>query len=378
MSFKPRNTFPDGYNCIDSSEYECRGDKIAIIDVDTLLYNAALAAQEPYVIVKNKQGKEKEFRNQTEFFGHYSKKDGGWLAEQNAKRVAKGLEPISADEYEITHHVRLVSDGEVSPEVIAKGRFKRSIQAIMEQPWCKDIIICYGRGTNFRHSEAHTQAYKSNRADKPLLLKVVTEYMEKRYADKIVYGDNCESDDVCYSLAYKAWLRSGRNFDNLDVVLCAVDKDAKQCPCDMFNYNAPDQGLTRITPLEAATYLGEQMLKGDSTDTIKGLPQLPPELCTKYNIRKSKTIGDTTATNYLKGCVSPTEVFERVVEAYRAYYGDEKKEFTSFRGEVLRWNWLDYFNEALQLLRMRVDYTTPNVHGSGFLLQLRVKVDDNS
>jgi hypothetical protein len=373
MRFKPK----DGYSTIDPQEYTCVGDKIAIIDVDTLLYNAALAAQENYIVVKNKQGREKQFKNQKEFYGHWSKKDGGWLAEQNAKRITKGLEPVPAEDYEITHHSRLISDGDVSPEVIAKGRFKKSIQAIMEQPWCKDIIICYGRGTNFRYNEAHTQAYKAKRPDKPILLKAVTEYMEKRYADKIVYGDDCESDDVCFSLAYKAWLKSGRNFDKLDVVVCAIDKDIKQCPCDLFNYNTPDQGITRITPLEAATALGEQALKGDPTDTILGLPQIVPELLAKYGLRKSKTVGDTTAKNYLKGCVSPTEVFERVVDAYRAYYGDEKKEFTSFRGEVLSWNWLDYFNESLQLLRMRVDYTTPNPHASVFLSQLKIDVNEN-
>lgn len=374
MSFKPK----DGYHTVDVSDYFCQGDKIAIIDVDTLIYNAALAAQENYIIVTNKQGKQKEFKNQTEFHGHHSKKDGGWLAEQNTKRIAKGLDPVPSEDYTITHHSRLISDGDVNAEVIAKGRFKKSIEAIMEQPWCKDIIICYGRGTNFRYAEAHTQAYKANRPPKPLLLKVVTEYMQKRYADKIVYGDDCESDDVCYSLAFKAWLKSGRSFDNLDVVLCAIDKDAKQCPCDMFNYNTPDQGIIRIHPLEAAQSLGQQMLKGDGTDTILGLPQITPELCTKYGLRKSKSVGDTTAANYLKDCTTPKEIFERVVEAYRAYYGEEKKVFVSFRGEQLEWNWLDYFNEALQLLRMRVDYTKSNPHASVFLKQLGIDIDDST
>ena len=132
-------------------------------------------------------------------------------------------------------------------------------------------------------------------------------------------------------------------------------------------------GIITSTPLEAAFSLGQQCLKGDSVDSIKGLPQITPELCTKYGIRKSKTIGDTTAANYLKGCTTPKEIFERVVEAYKAYYGDEKKEFVSFRGEKFERNWLDHLDEQFQLLRMRTT-DEPNPHVSVFLKSLGVSV----
>lgn len=347
----------------------------AIIDVDTLIYNAALAGQQNYVIVKHiATRREKEFPNQTEFFGHYAKKDGGWLAEQNTIRAEKGLPAFSPEEFEITQHSRLVGDEGVSPEVIAKGRFKSSIEWIQSQDWCTDFVICYGTGKNFRYDLAQTQPYKHGRPPKPLLIKEVTDYMLHKYKDKIVFGDGIESDDVYAKLIWEAWIRSGRDLDKLDSVGVLCDKDGDQFPSVVFNFNKSEEGLRRITPLEAAFSLGQQCLKGDNCDSIKGLPQIVPELCTKYGIRKSKTIGDTTAANYLKGCVSPKEIFERVTEAYRAYYGGDKKEFTSFRGEVSDRNWLDHLNEQFQLLRMRTT-DKPNPHVSVFLKSLGVEYE---
>lgn len=349
----------------------------AIIDVDTLLYNAALAPQQNYVIVKHKPtGREKEFPTQTDFFGHCVKRDGGWLAEQNAERTEKGLEPFNVDEFEITQHSRLVGDydedGVVPPEAIAKGRFNSTIRWIESQEWCTDYIICYGRGKNFRYDLAQTQPYKDGRQPKPLLLKEVTDYMLYKYKDKIVFGDDIESDDVYARLIWEAWVRSGRDLDKVDSVGVCCDKDANQFPSIMFNFQKPEEGLKRITPIEAAFSLGKQMLMGDSVDSILGLPQIVPELCTKYGLRKSKSVGETTAINYLKCCVTPKEIFERVVEAYRAFYGEDKKEFISFRGDKSERNWLDHMDEQFQLLRMRTS-DKPNPHVSVFLNSLGVE-----
>ena len=46
-------------------------------------------------------------------------------------------------------------------------------------------------------------------------------------------------------------------------------------------------------------------------------------------------------------------MFSLVIEAYKSYYGEEKKEFVSFRGETFNWNWLDYLKENATLLWLR-------------------------
>jgi hypothetical protein len=195
--------------------------------------------------------------------------------------------------------------------------------------------------------------------------------MLHKYKDKIVIGENIESDDVISRLLFQSYLRAGRDLGKVDCVGVAVDKDLNQIPYILFNFQKPEEGLKKITPLEAAFSLGKQMLMGDSTDSIVGLPVIVPDLCTKYELRKSKTIGETTAINYLKGCVSPTEIFERVVEAYRAFYGDDKKDFVSFRGDKSERNWLDHADEQFQLLRMRTSLK-PNPHFREFLDSLGV------
>lgn len=355
----------------------CKGDKVAIVDVDTLLIHAALAAQESYITATHKPtGKVKEFPTQTDFYGHWSKRDGGWLAAKNKKFAEKGKPLFHPDEFEIEQHKRLVSSGGVAPEVIAKGRFKSKIEAIMAESWCKDVVICYGRGVNFRYDLAQTQPYKADRPEKPLLYEVVRDYMLKRYEDKMLIVENVETDDVVSSELYRAWVESGRNHDKLKVVGVFCDKDIGQIPCLHYNFNQPDKGVVKITPLEAAKSFAKQLLTGDDCDTIPGLPGLPDEMHTKYGIRRTKGLGAKTAEALIDPVINVGEAFDRVVEAYRSVYGDEKKEFTSFRGDVLMWDWIDHLNERFSLLRMRtrVDKSVPHV--LEFLQRVGVKLEE--
>ncbi len=351
----------------------------AIIDIDTLLIHSALAAQENYVTVTHKPtGDVQEFPTQTAFFGHYSKRNGGWLAEENARRDLDGLEPLLADDYEITQNCRLISERDedgmpIPAEAIAKGRLNSKIRFITEQDWCTDFIIPFGQGKNFRYDVAQTQAYKQGRPPKPLLYEAVKNYLLYKYKDHLDIVTNVETDDRACQLLWEAWIRSGRNHDNLDSVGVFIDKDITQVPCLWYNFDKPDIGLTKITSIDAARSLAKQMLLGDQTDSILGLPKLTSELHTKYKIRKAASLGETTADNLLKDVHTPKEMFERVVEAYRELYGAEKKQWTSFRGDNLEWNYLDYMDETFKLIRMQVG-GKPVEHISEFLKRLGVDV----
>lgn len=347
----------------------------AIIDVDTLLIHAALAGQETNVIVIHKDtGWKKEFKNQTEFFGHHTKKEGGWLGDLNKSREVK----VSPNDFEIETVTKKIEDivenGKViSAEAVVKGRFKNKIETITSQPWCKDFKICYGTGKNFRYGIAETAPYKESRPVKPLLYEEVRDYMLWKYKDYMQIVDGVETDEIVTQNIWEAWIRSGRNHNNLDSVAVFIDKDLEQFPCLQYNFDKPELGLIKITALDAIKNLAIQMLKGDSIDTVPGLPRLTDELHKKYEIRKSgKGLGDKTARSLIEPMQTPREVFERVVEAYRAFYGDDKKPFTSFRGDVTERNWLDHMNEQFRLLRMRTDVTKDVGHVSKFLDALGV------
>lgn len=353
----------------------------AIIDVDTLLVHAALAGQKSHIKVTGKNtGRTLTFNNRTEFYGAWQRKDGGWLGEFNAKRKEKGLDPVPLDVFIIEDVVELIEDqitedgSIITAEVVVKGRLKAKIEAITSQDWCKDFKICFGTGTNFRYDIAETQPYKSERPEKPLLYDVVKDYMLWKYKDNLITYEGVETDEIVTQEIWKAWIRSGRNHENLDTVSVHIDKDLDQFPCLKYDFDKPQLGLQKITPLEAVKNLAVQMLKGDSIDTVPGLPKLTEELHSKYKIRKAgKGLGERTAHALIDNLATPKEVFERVVEAYKAYYGEEKKPFTSFRGDESERNWLGHMNEQFRLLRMRTDVTKDVGHVSKFLEALGVE-----
>jgi len=349
----------------------------ALVDIDTLIIHAALAGQKTSIKVVGKNtGRTLTFNNRTEFYGHWKKKNGGWLNEFNTKRIEKGLEAVRLDVFDIQDVVELVSEGNVSAETIVKGRFKNKIEAITSQPWCKDFVICFGTGTNFRYDLAQTVPYKSERPQKPILYDVVKDYMLWKYKDKIVTYDGVESDDIISQLMWESWIRSGKDHDKLDSVAVFIDKDLGQIPCLQYNFDKPELGLVPITQQEAAENLACQLLQGDTIDTIPGLPQLPDEMFEKYGIRKPGKggIGEKTARALLSGLDSPKDVFERVVEAYRGYYGEEVRAVYSFRDSELSWNWLNHLNEQYQLLRMRTDVNKDVGHVRDFLKAMEIEM----
>lgn len=355
----------------------------ALIDVDTLIIHAALAGQKTHIKVVGKNtGRTLIFKNRSEFYGSWQKKDGGWLKEFNKKREAKGLSPIPLDVFDIHDVIEPIEDQVsdngtiITPEIVVKGRFKSKIEAITSQPWCEDFVICFGTGTNFRYDIAQTQPYKANRPNKPLFYDVVKEYMLTKYKDKIIIVDGVETDEIVTQELWKAWIKAKRNHENLDSVACFIDKDLTQFPCLWYNFDKPELGLVEISSLDAVKNLAVQCLRGDVIDSIPGLPELPNEMFEKYGVKKpsKKGLGEKTAHSLIDPCQTPKEVFERVVEAYRGYYGDARMQFVSFRGEFSDRNWLDHLNEQFRLLRMRTDVTKDVGHVSKFLKAMGIKV----
>ena len=95
---------PEDIDC----EFDLDEDKeypyeVFVIDSDTPIFRASKSVQEDYVIVTHKSsGKEREFPNKTEFYGHWKKKEGGWLGGINKDRVSSGKEPFPVESFEVT------------------------------------------------------------------------------------------------------------------------------------------------------------------------------------------------------------------------------------------------------------------------------------
>jgi hypothetical protein len=326
--------------------------RIAVIDCDTLIYTSAIAAQQAYVNVRHiPSGKVVEFPNKSEFYGKTKAKDGGWLAERNAYRVSKGLSVFHPDEFEIEHCTRLI-ESDVSPETIACGRFKARIEWIRHQPWCKDIRICFATGTNYRYSIAKTWPYKADRAEKPLLYEVVRDYMLKKWKTKMILGQDIESDDLVGIELSSDWKQAKGNHNNLKCVGTFIDKDLKQFPCWWFNFDDSQATPVKIGELEACKNLAKQMLTGDSTDNIPGIRDIPKEYREAHSLGLHKGVGPKTAEALIGPLEDCQSVWEAVVQAYKATYGETPVEFITWQGNAETRTWYHHFNEQFQLLKM--------------------------
>lgn len=327
--------------------------ELMYVDADTPIYRAAKSVELDYINVTQKDtGKVVRFKNKTSWYGHWKNKSGGVLAKINAKREEEGLPRYSPDDFEIEECV------ELSPEITnhieyAVEQFDRFVGHIKRTEFAEDYRLGVGGEGNFRMDIAQQLPYKGERKDKPLLFAEVRDAICQKYQNKVFRSTNEEIDDVMAQRGFENYLHF-RKTGEWKWVLGYVDKDLKQVISPYFNYTDTKPEITIPSEFDAAKHFVQQCLSGDlGTDNIPGLPNFSKDTKEKYKLGNARGIGDATALKYLEGCETIKELFERLVEAYRDYYGDEPKEFTTWRGEKVMWNWLDYLQDNAQLLWLR-------------------------
>ena len=325
----------------------------ALLDADTPVLRAALSVQNNFVLVTHKEsGKTVRYDNQTSFWGHWKNKAGGKLKEYNDIRKNKGLEIWTPDDFV------LEECSELNPEVdnhIEKAveQFDYFVGRIKRYGFADDYVLGIGGEGNFRKDIAQILPYKGLRKDKPLLFQEVKEAIVQKYKNKVVISNNQEVDDwagIEGFKNYKHFLKTGK-WKN---VLGFCDKDLAQIISPQFNYLDDNAKVFIPTPEDAARAFTVQLLCGDKgTDNIQGLPNFTDEIRQKYSLGKTKGIGRATALKYLESSENIAEMFFRCLEAYKSYYGVERKPFVSWRGEEHAWNYMDYLQDNAQLLWLR-------------------------
>lgn len=333
------------------STYEC-----CYVDFDTVLYRAASMVQQNYIMVTHKAtGKSKRFDGVTKFYGKGKAQDGGWIGEQNQRRSEAGKPLIKAEDFVIEEMAELrevppeykdVMDWALSTIDYKVGDIKKTSQA-------ETYVLGIGGSSNFRYDAAHILPYKGKRKPKPLMFEELREAFINKYKSKVMIArDGLEQDD---EVSIKGWeshrhfLKTGKH----KYVLAYIDKDINSVPCPYFNYDKCEEGIITPTIEDCARAFCSQLLSGDlSTDNIQGLPNLGVEFAAKYGLPKPRGVGKATALKVLEDCKTPKEMYERVIEAYKAYYGTESFAFKSFRGEESNRTWLDMLRENALLLHM--------------------------
>lgn len=334
------------------NEYEC-----CYVDFDTILYRAASGVQQNYILVTHKEGKYpvQRFDGVSKFYGLGKSKSGAWIAEENTRLVEQGLPEISADEFEIESLAELK---ELPPEYEshvdwAMTQIDFKVGDIKKTCKADKYVLGIGGRSNFRYEAAHILPYKGKRKPKPILFEELREAFIEKYRNKVnISRDNLEQDDEVSIRgweSYHHYLKTGKH----KYVLAFIDKDIMMTPCPYFNYDKCEEGIKIPTVEECARAFCVQLIAGDlGTDNIQGLPNLSEDFCKKYGLPKPRGVGKATAIKALEDCVTPKEMYERVIEAYQTYYGLDSFEFTSFRGEVSQRTWLDMLRENALLLYM--------------------------
>ena len=154
-------------------------------------------------------------------------------------------------------------------------------------------------GKCFRYAAAKTKPYKGNRkyGDKPIIFPAIKEYLRQKW--NFISVPELEADDLV-SVYH----------DPLKTVICSPDKDVLyQNKGIHYNYGKADSIIVDET--ETMRFLWKQMLMGDPTDGITGIPKVGPK----------------TADTWLKPLISnemPEFVLNKYIEKFGIHEGISK------------------------------------------------------
>jgi len=173
-----------------------------------------------------------------------------------------------------------------------------------------DMQVCLSSSKNFRHEIAKTRPYKGNRKKehRPTYETKIRDYLKENY--DCYTGENEEADDL---MGIKATAAGPE-----DSIIITLDKDLDQVPGLKYNW-VHDVGYN-VTPEQACYNFHLQLLMGDTTDNIPGLPG----------------IGAGKAAKALHGLETEQEQMEEVCRMYQIHSGKKDwKEYLTEQGRLL-------------------------------------------
>jgi hypothetical protein len=235
-----------------------------VFDYDYMKYSIASVCETRSIIATHiASGREKEFPTRTEFYGHYKKKDGGWLSELNKERAAEGKEPFTAEDFSI-------ADKQVAQPVSHMNQIvKQHIAGITKALGATSYYGYIGKGESWRVKASTIVEYKGDRKEtlRPLMLDEIEDYLRRMHNATEVR--DVEADDMVVIDCFK----------NPRLILVGVDKDYNGVePLWFYNPDKMDkeqriEGLGKLWADGKGKVRGEgrkffyfQVLSGDDSD----------------------------------------------------------------------------------------------------------------
>lgn len=257
------------------------------LDGDILVFRAGFAAEKSAYYLKAISGEPMRFQ--------YKKEADAYMQEHN-------LNPELLEKYR-----------EVEPLPNALHTVKLMIYALQDalQVTRDEITVCLSGSDNFRYHVAKTKPYKGNRdeAHRPTHEHAIKDFLKKMYTT--VVSDGEEADDYMGINHYKLWVQ-----DPESSVIATLDKDLNMIPGMHYNFHTNTSYY--VEPDQAELTFWTQLLTGDSTDNIPGIPKMGPR----------------GAEKLLSG-VALQDVPKIVADAYRMAYKDEWRERMTEMGRLI-------------------------------------------
>ena len=139
------------------------------------------------------------------------------------------------------------------------------LEQMFEQVEATEYAGFLTSGRCFRYAAAKTKPYKGNRkyGEKPYIFPAIKEYLRQHWGFTSV--PELEADDLV-SIYH----------DPLKTVICSPDKDVLYQNRGI-HYNYGKAEIVTVDDIESIRFLWKQMLMGDSTDGIQGIPKVGPK-----------------------------------------------------------------------------------------------------
>jgi len=201
------------------------------------------------------------------------------------------------------------------------ANLQKNLESMLETIFCEQYLMAVKGKGNFR--DDLYEDYKANRKKRPSPNIFVPAMRELMIMEELaIASDGREADDML-----RIWAEQCRMHD-IDYIVCSIDKDLKCIPGK--HYIMHKDLVIDIAEEEAMRHYYEQLLKGDPTDNIPGVPR----------------VGEVKAAKVLKPYSKEEDFQEKVISEYIAVYGDEWREYLLINGKLihLQKDINDYFN----------------------------------
>jgi len=233
---------------------------VLLVDGDIVAYRCAAAAEKTKYLVS----------------GRYRSDDyeAPMCDEYDTAKEAKAAAVDAEANYD---DIKIWSRKELEPVEHALQITKTMMQSIADK-WPESIVQVYLSGDrNFRDDVWRTRKYKGNRDQpKPAHLRAVQDYLRDRWHART--SVNQEADDDI-----------GIDAGKEGSVVVSTDKDLDQIPGWHYNFVSGD--VYYVKEEDAEQFFWEQVIAGDSTDNIPGLPDYGLKTARKYLDLRMRTVG---------------------------------------------------------------------------------------